>query len=89
MCKFLDKKKKKTLTEMTENTEAARLIRKRITKRRKMMEKSLTSVGYRNERNFSLYTPSPLLSTLLFLRTTAYVVSSFVKNRTRVASLEV
>lgn len=59
MCKFLDKKKKKTLTEMTENTEAARLIRKRITKRRKMMEKSLTSVGYRNERNFSLYTPSP------------------------------
>lgn len=65
---FLDKK----------DTETARLIRKWIMDAKRNDGKIFDAFGI--ERNFSLYTPSFHPT---FLRATAYVVCSFVKNRTR------
>lgn len=61
---------------MTEK-HGVRLIR--IMDAKKNDGKMFDVAGYRNRAKL-------LLSTLLFLRATAYVVCSFVKNRTRVSA---
>lgn len=68
---FLDKK----------DTETARLIRNESWTRREMMERSLMRSVLSESNETSPYTHASFHPT--FLRATAYVVCSFVKNRTR------